>query len=270
MSFSLYDVHLDHFSHAQLDAILRSWVSGYEQRRVSTPNPEFLLYARNRDWFRDLLNKSHLSIPDGVGLRYAIAALGKGRLMFRHTGVDTLMHLARICEDSGKLLVLFGAEKKRAQKAASALRFDFPELRVVGVDPGKIKEVNGKLQLDESIVLGLHRIEPVVLAVGLGCGKQEKFIEQYLHQLPTVRVAIGVGGAFDMISGHYRRAPGLFQRMGLEFFWRLMQQPSRFTRIWKASVVFPLMVAYDTLRRGRLLRACIAVFPEVARQLRGK
>lgn len=270
MSFSLYDIHLDHFSPAQLDVILRSWVTGHEQKRVSTPNPEFLLFARKKNWFKDLLNKSHLSIPDGVGLRYAVAALGKGRLAFRHTGVDTLIHLARICEDTGKLLVLFGATKKRAQKAASALRFEFPELRVVGIDPGHIKEVNGKLQLQESMLLGLHRIEPVVLAVGLGCGKQEKFIEQYLHQLPTVRIAIGVGGAFDMISGHYRRAPIFVQKMGLEFFWRLLQQPSRFKRIWKASVVFPLMVAYDTLRQGRLLRACIAVFPEVFRQLRGR
>jgi N-acetylglucosaminyldiphosphoundecaprenol N-acetyl-beta-D-mannosaminyltransferase len=270
MSFQLYDVHLDHFSHAQMDVILRSWVNGYAQKRISTPNPEFLLYARKRDWFRALLNKSHLSVPDGVGLRYAAAALGRGRLSFRHTGVDTLTHLARICEDSGKLLVLFGAEKKRAQRAASALRFDFPELRVVGVDPGHIKEVNGKLILDEAILLGLNRIGPAVLAVGLGCGKQERFIDQYLDQLLSVKVAIGVGGAFDMISGHYPRAPHAMRRMGLEFVWRLVQQPSRFNRIWKASVAFPAVVAYDTLRERRFLRACIAVFPEVIRQLRGR
>ena len=270
MSFSLYDIHLDHFSHAQLDAILRSWVQGYEQKRVTTPNPEFVLYARRRPWFKDLLNKSHLSIPDGVGLRYAVAAFGQGKLRFRHTGVDALVHLARICEDHGKLLVLFGATNKRAERAASALRFEFPELRVVGIDPGHIKEINGKLQLDESRLLGLHRLEPAVLAVGLGCGKQEKFIDQYLEALPSVRVAIGVGGAFDMISGHYPRAPHFFQRIGLEFLWRLLQQPSRFKRIWNASIVFPLLVAYDTIRHGRFLRACIAAFPEVFRQLRGR
>jgi UDP-N-acetyl-D-mannosaminuronic acid transferase (WecB/TagA/CpsF family) len=117
MSFVLNDIHLDHYSPNQLEILLHAWVTGNQQKWIVTPNPEFFLYARKHDWFKDLLNRAHLSIPDGVGLRYAIAAMGLGRLRFRKTGVDTLLQLAEICEEQEKTLVLFGAENKRAERS---------------------------------------------------------------------------------------------------------------------------------------------------------
>jgi N-acetylglucosaminyldiphosphoundecaprenol N-acetyl-beta-D-mannosaminyltransferase len=87
---------------------------------------------------------------------------------------------------------------------------------------------------------------PAILIVAFGHIKQEEWIQQNLKDLPSVQVAIGVGGAFDMISGYLRRAPRLFRFFGLEWLWRFLIQPYRYKRIWKAIITFPyLYYRYD-------------------------
>lgn len=236
-----------------------------------TPNPEFMLRARKDANFQALINESHLSIPDGTGLRFAVAALTDDRLSFRHTGTDTLVNLAGICEDLGKKLMLLGGDSESARTAASNLRQQFSQLDVVGVDPGFIeKDEKGQLVIDPDLILKINTEKPAVLAVALGMHKQEKFIVGQLYSLPSVRVAIGVGGAFEMISGSLKRAPDWMRQSGLEWAWRVYLEPKRFNRIWRASVIFPAYVLYDTVRQGRLLRAVRNVFPEIYNQLRGK
>jgi N-acetylglucosaminyldiphosphoundecaprenol N-acetyl-beta-D-mannosaminyltransferase len=270
MSTHLFNVPIDHVSYNQLDTILRSWVRGHAQRMIVTPNPEILLRARHDKEFLSHLQSAHLSLPDGVGLRYATAALTDRNLRFRHTGVDTVNHLAKICEDYGKTIVLFGGQGDVSKRSATRLRQSYRDLDIIGMNPGEIKSGEGGLEVDEDILRELQQLEPTVLAVALGAGKQEQFIRQYLKELPSVKVAIGVGGAVDMISGELSRAPAWMRTSGLEWAWRLVQEPSRFGRIWQASVVFPSVVAYDSLRQRRLGRATFRVLPEVLRQLSGK
>ena len=83
---------------------LREWLLGKEQKLVVTPNPEFMLLAQKDAHFRDILKQADLSLPDGVGLRFAAAALTDTYLHFRHTGVDTLERLAKLCEETGKII----------------------------------------------------------------------------------------------------------------------------------------------------------------------
>lgn len=268
MSFEIFNVKLDHLSTDQLDTLLRGWVKGFNQKMIVTPNPEILLKARQNPYYRTSLQAADLSLPDGVGLRFAAAAQGN-RMRFRHTGTDTVAHLARICDDYGKTMILFGGSSGSAQEAARALRAQHRDLDVVAIDPGKVERVGGSY-LEQDIVDELDRHQPAVLAVALGAGKQEDFIREYLPRLPSVRVAIGIGGAFEMISGNLPRAPQWMRRTGLEWAWRLGLEPRRAGRIWSAAVRFPAAVAYDTLRQGRFLTACYRVTPEVFRQLIGK
>lgn len=267
MSFELYNVPINHLSREELDRILRSWINGSEQKMIVTPNPEMLLLARKNKEFLHILRQSDLSLPDGVGLRYAVAALTDERLKFRHTGVDTVEHLAKICENSGKTFVLIGGRKGIGKKSAQNLRKIFPDLEAIGIDPGFIKDREGELILDKSILDEILRLKPTVIAVALGAGKQEKFIVQYLKSMPSVRVAIGIGGAFDMIGGYVSRAPSWMRQSGLEWLWRVLQEPSRFKRIWQASVVFSTLVAYDSLRNKRIGKAVRGVLPEIVKQL---
>jgi N-acetylglucosaminyldiphosphoundecaprenol N-acetyl-beta-D-mannosaminyltransferase len=112
-----------------------------------------------------------------------------------------------------------------------------PELIVAGAESG------GRLpEMDQSVMARIRESLPDILFVAFGHGKQEKWIAAALPSLPAVRVAMGVGGAFDFIAGRVKRAPKLMRLAGLEWLWRLIREPWRIRRIWTAVVVFPWLV----------------------------
>lgn len=268
MGFDVLGVRIDELDRDQLTKTLERWLSGFEQKLVVTPNPEFILAAQKDKRFKEILNDAHLSLPDGVGLRFAVSALHDSDLPHRHPGVDTLRELARLCGQQNCRLVLFGGRGGSAGRAAAALRHEYSNLEVIPVEPGEISSSLGEPVLTASSLQKLREFEPVVLAVGLGQGKQEKFLAKYLEDLPSVKIGLGVGGAFDMIAGDLPRAPRLMRAMGLEWLWRLFLEPSRAPRIWRAAVIFPLMIAWYTMRRRHFLRSCARVLPKVLKQLR--
>ncbi len=263
-------VAIDDLSDGELEETIEGWLNSDGPARVIvTPNPEFLLRAREDDAFRDLLNRANLSLPDGVGLRFAISALTEGRLKNRHTGVDALGLIAKECAASRKELVLFGGDSGVAEMAAQSLAVTFPGLAVCGIDPGVVnpETFNGTMDSD-----ALDRA--AVIAVGLGQGKQERVMEILRAAapsgLPELRILIGVGGALDMIAGVKPRAPRPIRRLGFEWLWRLLIEPRRWRRIFAAFVIFPAVVIRDTLRRRQFLRACRATIPEIFKQIGGK
>ncbi len=258
-TLSLFNVPVHDLSAPALRGLFRSWLRENGQRTVVTPNPEFLLQARRDAAFRGLLGRADLSLPDGVGLRYASAALAERPLAHRHTGVDTLDLLAALCAEDGKSLLLFGGEGGRAEQAAEALRTRHPGLDVAAYDPGPLAWTPAGLDVPPETVEAIQRRAPAVLAVALGQGKQERFIFDHLPALPSVRIAIGVGGALDMLSGALPRAPEAWRRAGLEWLWRLRLEPRRIGRIARAVVVFPAAAAGEAFRRRRFLKACRAV-----------
>jgi N-acetylglucosaminyldiphosphoundecaprenol N-acetyl-beta-D-mannosaminyltransferase len=260
----LLGVRIDDVDRAEMDQRLLSWLNGFEPNTVATPNPEMLLLARKDAAFRELLNQSDMNVPDGVGLRFAASALTNERLVNRHTGVDVLTRLAALCAMHGRRLMLFGGGPRSADAAAGALKNIHPNLDVVAMDPGPVDE-NGR----SSLFFNISALKPDVLAVALGHGKQERFIHQAIRHVPSIRIAIGVGGAFEMLGGHLRRSPAWMRRTGLEWAWRLLLQPKRARRIGNATIVFPAVVVWSTLKSRTFLRACRNVFPEILRQLRG-
>jgi len=101
-------------------------------------------------------------------------------------------------------------------------------------------------KIDEA-VNSINRCQPEILLVALGAPKQEKWIAQNLGKIPSVKVAIGVGGAFDLLSGQIKRAPKIFQALGLEWLWRLFREPRRWRKVWRSVVVFPIIVLRQKL-----------------------
>lgn len=267
MSFDILGIKIDNINSEQVTANFRRWLGGFEQKMVVTPNPEFILAAQQDADFRQILNDAHLSLPDGIGLRYAVCALHGDRLEHRQTGVDTLKLLAQLCAETGSRLMLLGGRQGSAGRAAQVLRTAFPDLEVIPVEPGEIVSHHGDPVLAGTLVQKLRQFEPAVLAVGLGQVKQEKFLAKYLPELPSVKIAIGVGGAFDMLAGDLRRAPRILRSMGLEWLWRLLIEPKRWFRIWQAVIIFPLVIAWYTMRRRHFLQSCARVFPAVIKQL---
>lgn len=264
MRHQIFHVPIDDVSDEELDLRLTNWVNAHAQKFITTPNPEFLLRARHDHEFLSFLQSSDLSLPDGVGLRYAIAALTNKRLLHRQTGVGLVEKLARIAHKNHKQILLVGGEEGAAEKTKQIFEQKYPGIRISVYQPGRVN-----FPVSDAVIENILEISPDILLVALGQKKQEKFIHEVLPNVPSIRLAVGIGGAFEMLSGLKPRAPRAMSQMGLEWVWRVFIEPRRIGRILKASFVFPIVVVWGTLRQQRFLKACRNVIPEIYRQLTG-
>ena len=215
-------------------------LSGNEKKHIMTPNNEMLVQASKNESFHSVLCASSLNLPDSTGLILAAAATGQ-RLPARVTGVDTVTELCKRLTDEYSVFFL-GSAPGIADKAAEKLKSINSSLKIAGTYTGSPDpdEANAIIDL-------INESGAVILFVAYGSPKQDMWIAKHLSKLKNIRVAMGVGGTFDYISGKTRRAPKFVRMIGLEWLWRLLLEPIRFGRIWNAVVVFPLIV----LRYGR-------------------
>jgi N-acetylglucosaminyldiphosphoundecaprenol N-acetyl-beta-D-mannosaminyltransferase len=210
---------------------------------VVTVNPEFIMEARHNRPFRDLLNTADLATPDGVGIVLAARMLGD-RVRGRATGVAIVGGLAELSQRRGYTLFLLGAAPGVAEEAAQALRRLYPQVRVVGTYAGSPQEADLP-----DILARLHRAQPDVLLVAYGAPRQDLWIQRHHEALPgSVKLAMGVGGVFDYLSGRVPLAPTLMRRIGLEWLYRLIKQPWRWRRILRVFA-FGALVLLETTRK---------------------
>lgn len=239
MSITMLGVRVDQLPKVDVLILARQFILSDVQKRIFTPNPEMLVKAHYDRTFRQVLNKGDINVCDGIGLRIASQFQ-----LPRISGVDLMFDLCALAENEGKRVFLLGSNNESiVAETAEVLRQRFPALILAGVHRGpEVTEREGTLQVDQAsntLVLDyLNRTKPDVLFVAFGMGKQEKWLEQYLAKVPSVKLAVGVGGAFDFISGRVRRAPLLLRKLGLEWLYRLARQPWRLGRIFNATVTF--------------------------------
>lgn len=223
----------------------REWLQDFLQeeghpRHVVTLNSEMLVASVRDPHFRRVLHETSLNLPDSMGILW-MARLTAQKLPERVTGVDVV---ERLCEELPEETPVFllGGRNNVARRAAHVLRERNPRLNIVEVYEGSPNTGEAR-----EIIQRINDAKPHLLFVAYGAPEQDLWIEKYLSEMPSLRVAMGVGGTFDFIAGVQKRAPKSWQKMGLEWLWRLFHEPKRFKRIWKAVVVFPLLV----LRYGR-------------------
>lgn len=218
--------------------------SGYGHT-IFTPNPEMLVKAQADSYFSEVLNRGDINVCDGFGIK--IAARLKGQSVERLTGVDFMVELCRIAEESGRSIFLLGSGSADiVQKTKINLQAQFPQLKIVGTHPGigiaEIPALQFNNLQNERMLAEINQANPDILFVAFGMGKQEKWIVENISKLPNVHIAMGVGGSFDYISGKVPRAPRLLRKIGLEWVYRLFKQPQRIRRILNATVKFGWLV----------------------------
>lgn len=191
---------------------------------VATPNPEIVQRAGKDPEFAEILSNADLVIPDGVGVIYAAKILGRP-LKGRVPGVDLASALMGRMAGTGKRLYLLGSAPGVAEQAAVNLRAAYPGLVVCGTHDGYFKE-------DGPVVNAIREARADIVFVCLGAPKQEKWITAN-GAAAGARLYIGLGGALDVFSGKVERAPEKFQKLGLEWLYRLMKEPSRIGRMAK-------------------------------------
>lgn len=210
----------------QLAAKLLDDINHNRKSFIVAINPEKIMKAQEDMELRDLLNKATYQIPDGIGVILASMMKG-GKIRSRVTGIDMMMRLCKEATLHGKKVFLYGAKPGVADEAKKKLEERFPGIQIVGTMHGYEKDEN-------VIVNAINASNPDILFVALGSPAQEYWIVKHMDSLAP-KVYQGVGGSFDVVSGRLKRAPLLFQKLGMEWFYRLVKEPWR----WKRQLVLP-------------------------------
>lgn len=231
----LLGIPIDSVTRGEALARIRSLLLQTGQHHVMTPNSEMLVLASKNDAFRATLKRSALNLPDSAGLLFA-ARWTHQKLPERVTGVDTVIALLQEISCEHPVFLLGGGEGI-AQAVASEFQRRNISLRIVGAYAGSPHEKDAAPIVDR-----INEVRPHLLLVAYGAPEQDLWIAKHLSSMPTVRVAMGVGGTFDFLSGNVRRAPVFLQSLGLEWLWRFVQEPRRRRRIMNAVIVFPWLI----------------------------
>jgi N-acetylglucosaminyldiphosphoundecaprenol N-acetyl-beta-D-mannosaminyltransferase len=214
------------------------WIERGGPHQIATVNPEFVMTARRNPAFRAVLERADLCLPDGVGITLAARYLGRP-LRERVAGVDLVKRLAARAAREGWRLFLLGAAPGVAARTAEVLRASNPDLIVCGTYAGSPADAEAAGIVDRVRAAGTD-----VLLVAYGAPAQDLWIDRHLGP-SGASVGIGVGGAFDYLTGVTRRAPPWVRRIGLEWLHRLIQQPWR----WRRQLALPYFALLVLLRR---------------------
>jgi len=210
--------------------------------QICTVNLDFVVNARRNDAVRSVLSRSDLNLADGKPVLW-LGRFSRQRIPERVAGADFVPQLAARAAPGGASLFFLGGEDGAAEAAADILRARHPGLRIAGVyEPPRAALAD----MDNAEILRrLDETRPDILLVAFGHPKQDLWIAAHRDRLP-VSVAVGVGCTFDLIAGHRRRAPMWMQRVGLEWLFRVVNEPSRLAKryaidgYWLVAVLVPL------------------------------
>lgn len=205
---------------------------------VVTPNPEIVETCREDPEAREAVNGADLVLADGIGVIYGAKMLGtplKGRV----TGIGFAQGLMAQMAQEGKSLYLLGAKPGVAEQAAENLAREYPGLKIAGTGDGYFQE-------DGPVVEAIRASGADAAFVCLGAPKQEKWMRKN-GGASGAHLLVGLGGCLDVFSGQVQRAPEIFQKLGLEWLYRLAKNPSRIGRMMK----LPLFLVHAAGEKGR-------------------
>ncbi|MEK7182091.1 MAG: WecB/TagA/CpsF family glycosyltransferase [Patescibacteria group bacterium] len=217
---------------------VESILQGNDFHQVVTVNPEFTLLAEKDVSFREALLSSDNRFADGIGI--TLAGFAQGRVVDRFPGADLLEVILKMCEERSLsvFLVIRKDGLSNFTEIKKKLLKKYPALEVSGVEcDASFQEVSEEL-FSHDVVL-----------CNFGAPKQEIFLSKLKDSDSRVKLAMGVGGSFDYITGKRPRAPKILRKIGLEWLWRLILQPSRAGRIWNAVVIFPFHLLFATVKK---------------------
>ena len=211
---------------------------------IVAPNTEFIMMAQKDEEFYNILRGADLATPDSVGVVIG-GKLQKKPLKQRIPGQMYFRKVLEVGEKEGWTFYLLGGKDDVPALAAENLKKIYPNIKIVGYHEGFFEKDS-----EEDVIAEINRLKPNVLFVAMGAPIQEKWIENHKHEL-KVDVAAGQGGTFDYEAGKIKRAPVIFQKLGIEWFWRLMLQPSRIFRMIVLPIYLMKIVFTKDITKGK-------------------
>ncbi|QVL37491.1 WecB/TagA/CpsF family glycosyltransferase [Aminirod propionatiphilus] len=234
---SLWGVEVDNVSLPFALGRALSWARyGERSEHIATLDALSALRTLRDGDFREWISRASLVLPDGRGLVWALRFLGCP-VQQRITGIDFLEQFCRSASAEALPLYFMGGRPGVAAEAAKRLAFRYPGLDVRGTADGY-----GGAEDEDALVRAIVESGARILFVGLGVPRQEAWIARNRDRLAPL-VLVGVGGSFDVLSGNLRRAPRIWQDLGLEWLYRTLQEPWRWSRVCHLPLFVSLVVA---------------------------
>ncbi len=225
-----------------LDSALKCARESVENKtnlHVVTLNPEMITNAKKNKDFANVINNAELIVADGVGIKIALKL--KGINQERIGGVDYSRLLIKMCAKDNLRLALLGAKEEVISSLVEKLKSEFPNINIVFAH-------NGYFDNDDKILNEIKNAAPQVFLCALGSPKQEFFIYRLKEMLQGC-IMVGVGGSFDVFAGFVKRAPLIWQKLGLEWLYRVIKQPERFRRIFPSLPIFLFESIIDSVKK---------------------
>ena len=232
MSVELLGFNIDNYTFEEAVLKAKSLIDGGRVAQVITINPEMFDAAEKDSNFANIIREAEMIIPDGVGVKLGLKL--KGKNVSRIPGIDFAKRLLKEAAISNIPVAIIGSKEDVITKAVENLKKEISGLNIVYYH-------NGYFSDDNEIYGELKKSSPKLVLVALGSPKQEKFIYG-AKKILNPALMVGIGGSLDVWSGTVKRAPEIFRKLGIEWLYRTVTQPSRFKRIFPALPLFLIKV----------------------------
>lgn len=203
---------------------------------IITANPEIITLGSENPNMNRAFHDCTIITADGVGVEKAINWKLKTKCS-RNTGIDIATYLLQLGNQTRKTLYLYGASKEVLDDLLDKISKEYPDLKVVGAIDGYNHDFK---KIKDDII----KAQPDLLLVAIGAPNQEIFIDSCFREIDH-GICIGIGGAFDVLSGHTNRAPEFFVKHNLEWLYRITKEPKRIKRFWKGNILFFVKLAFQ-------------------------
>ncbi len=243
------------YSQTKIKEKIIAFYNGQKNNLIVTPNPEIILLSQDDEELFYILNHAELSLADGFGLK--IAAWLSRQKLSRQTGADLLPWLLKEADDKNRKVLIINHPHSLSSSTdiSQYLKNHYPNLNFLVIADDNIHFTKDHLQ-------EIINFQPELTISLLGAPIQEKSLFHLQKHLTTNRVSIGLGGAFDFLTGKIKRAPKLWRQIGLEWLWRLIQEPRhRWRRIYRATFIFLSKAIVWIFIMPKLYRPNVAVMP---------
>ena len=207
-----------------LDYVAEAVKTRTEPGFILAVNPEKVFVLRNDAFLREFFDRAALLIPDGIGMVKGLKILHNIKVS-RVPGADLMQNICAEAPERGYRIFIYGASEEVSAKSCEILRQRHPGIKIVGRANGFVRPEDM-----DNLVESINESRADILFIAMGSPRQEKWMSEYAGMLTTVKICQGIGGTLDTIAGTVKRAPKFWQKLGLEWFYRLLCQPSRFKR----------------------------------------
>lgn len=243
--FCFGKIEINNLSFEEIAQKIQKCIQNNKKGYVITPNVWHIVLLQKDNQLLNVYKNALLVVCDSQVLIWVSKIFGN-KIKCRVTGCELLYLFAELAEQQSYKVFLLGASQKTINIAQKKLKYQFPNLNIVGY-------LNGYFTDDNYVINEINKLQPDILFIGMGSPNQEKWIYKNINKL-NKGVAFCIGGVFEIVAGNLKRAPKFIQNIGLEWFWRLIQEPKR---LWKryliGNTVFLWLVLKELMKKRVLI-----------------